>query len=121
MSRLWLALLLLVSLWPSPAAASQRAVEPGRVVAANAHYPGEAFRSTGGWELPQVGAAVSSANARGSGGRSPGAKQARPADRSLSFRSTLIARVSDVRLGAGVIFFRFDHLPYYATAPPVSR
>lgn len=121
MFRFCIALLLLISLWPSPAAAGERAVEPDLIVAVKADYPGGAFRSTGGWELLQLATEISPGSARGNGGRSPGLGDAGLADRALSFRSTPIARVVDVRLGAGVLFLRHEHLPYYATAPPFSR
>jgi hypothetical protein len=124
MLRTVLALLLLASLWPSPAAAEMHGAQApgwesfvGRVVPGT---PVGALPAPGGWDLAP----------RPNTGRSEREGRSRlllDADGLLGTEarrtaaSTTVARVDDALLDHGVLLVRYRHLPYFATAPPFPR
>jgi hypothetical protein len=121
MSRLLLALLFTFSLWPSPAAGGDvHASGPTSSIRAAAEHiaPDAALRSLGGWQLlPRLDSGVTNVDRNGMDRRGGSGGDARVASvPALAFGR--VAHAEDALRGAGVLLFRYDHLPYFATAPP---
>jgi hypothetical protein len=123
MSRLLLALLFTFSLWPSLAtggyvSAQLPATSIGAAAEQTAAGDGEVLRSLGGWQL-LTRLDTGLPNADRDGGSRPGASGgcARAAS-PPALAPGRIERAEAALLGAGVLHLRYDHLPYFATAPP---
>jgi hypothetical protein len=123
MSRLLLALLFTFSLWPSLATGGYGSAQvPTSSIRPAAEHmasgDGGALRSLNGWQLlPRLDTGLPNAGRDGDGrsGASGGfARAASPP----ALASGRIQQAEDALLGAGVLLLRYDHLPYFATAPP---
>lgn len=123
MARLWLALLLALSLLPSSAAASERAPagRPDEMHDATDHYGRDVLRSSGGLEIVgrlQAHGHGCSCSHRGSGEG--------PAPQILSGSELLLPHLR-LLVGPGVedtdasVVPLCERLPYHATAPPSLR
>lgn len=117
MNRCCLLLLLLLLLAPKPAEASAHAHVQDQITVVVPVLDAGALRSTMGLEL------VGELSARWSSERS----ESRPLDQPLrSDARLLVAPVlrrsrAAILAGRGAVFPRFEHLPYFATAPPFLR
>lgn len=122
MSRLWPVLLVLLSLWPSPAAASGRAPEHrngGVLRRAGLEYAHQVVRSTGGLELLQSVEARLPRGANGSSAGTHGPFLLSGHERIAARVRLLVRETSDQAAHAWTPLC--ERLPYYATAPPARR
>lgn len=118
MSRLWIMLALALSLWPSAAAASPGAPDPGGDVLtpASSRYADGVLRPAGGLELLLTGPGREDDRLDGSGGS---ADRLRGRDRVPS-RVRLLRRAPSAE-AANPATPLCERLPYHATAPPSPR
>jgi len=123
MPRLLLALLLTLSLWPSLAAGEGvRAHEPGSSIrAAQEHGVKPVARmglgALGGWQqLPRLDTGLPTLERDGRHRTSTDAGYAPPTAAVSPHRAT---HAEAALLAFGVLLVRFEHLPYFATAPPL--
>lgn len=117
MSRLWLVLLLSLSLWPSPAPASPvvRGSEPDSARGRGFEPPHEVLRSVGGLELLRgLGTRTSDPD----GGEGSAHPRLRPGGWPLP-APTRVAPAFPA--GVDVCVPHCERLPYHATAPPSPR
>ena len=126
-SRFWLVVLLALSLWPSPAAASTGVPEgePDRITGTDADYGNHVFRSPAGLEV--VGRFESGAlrTARGST-QHRSESGSGPSPHVFSGSELMLAQVRrlagpSAETGDDLAVPLCERLPYFATAPPSSR
>jgi hypothetical protein len=124
-ARLWIALLLALSLLPSSAAAGERApVErPDEIHSASDHYGRDVLRSTGGleivWRLQAHGHGCSGGCSHRGSGKGP-APQLFSGSEPLLLHVRLLVGPGAADVDDSVVPL-CERLPYHATAPPSLR
>lgn len=119
MIRVWLLVLMTLSLWPSPAAAEAHAhagQHPGQIGAPSVDYAREVLRSASGLEV------VRRLDGQSGGGstRLPPPEHLLSGYELVSLRVRLLAR-AEPGSAQDPVAPLCERLPYYATAPPASR
>ncbi len=115
MSGFWFALLLFLAHGPAPAAVTVSLQDQTAPWAAESGMA--ALHPTLGLEL------VRGRGVRGTGERSGTTSLGKPVRSDAALVTARILRCSSeaTRTRAGALFPRFEHLPYFATAPPFPR
>jgi hypothetical protein len=127
MSRLLLVLLLAFSFRPMLAGSDAHAHVRGSALEAGigipeSSDPAGALRPPGGWEILPPLETGRPERERDGGSRSlTGPAGQGGAAAALALPPPAIRRVEDALRGAGVLRLRYEHLPYFATAPPSAR
>jgi hypothetical protein len=120
MSRILLAVLLVASLWPAWAAAPRDAAHmPEWESAVERLEPGGPLGARlvmGGWDL--LARPVPDTRDRDGRRLLAGLDTLLGADAATAFSAPTVVAVDDALRDAGVLRARFEHLPYFATAPP---